>query len=59
MRVTKAKIEAWIDADQVVDLETDGKNLDMRIGEIESSLPFGIATWRTAGVLKDIRWRKL
>ncbi len=59
VRVTKAKIEAWIDKDQVVDLETEGKNLDIRIGEIESSKPFGIATWRTSGVLKEIRWRKL
>ena len=59
VRVTKAKIEAWIDKEQVVDLVTEGKNLDMRIGEIESSKPFGIATWRTAGALKEIRWRKL
>ena len=59
VRVTKAKIEAWIDAEQVVDLETEGKQIDMRIGEIESSKPFGIATWRTAGAVKDIRWRKL
>jgi sugar phosphate isomerase/epimerase len=59
VRVTKAKVEAWIDTEKVVDLETEGKNLDMRIGEIESSKPFGIATWRTSGALKDIRWRKL
>jgi len=59
VRVTKAKIEAWIDKDQVVDLETEGKNLEMRIGEIESSKPLGIATWRTTGVVKEIRWRKL
>ncbi len=59
VRVAKDKLEAWIDKDKVVDLETDGKNLDMRIGEIESSMPFGIATWRTSGAIKDIRWRKL
>ncbi len=59
VRVTKEKVEAWVDADQVVDIETDGKNLEMRIGEIESSKPFGFATWRTSGALKDIRWRKL
>ena len=59
VRVTKAKIEVWIDKDLVVDLDTEGKSLDMRIGEIESSKPFGIATWRTSGVLKEIRWRKL
>ena len=59
VRVTKAKIEAWIDKDEVVDLDTNGTNLEMRIGEIESSKPFGIATWRTGGAIKDIRWRKL
>ncbi len=59
VRVTKEKIEAWIDKDQLIDLEIEGKSLDMRIGEIESSKPFGIATWRTAGALKDLRWRKL
>jgi len=59
VRVTKAKVEAWIDKEQVVDLETEGKALDVRIGEIEISQPLGIATWRTTGVIKDIRWRKL
>jgi hydroxypyruvate isomerase len=59
VRVTKEKIEAWIDDDKMVDLETEGKELDMRIGEIESSKPFGIATWRTTGAIKEIRWRKL
>ena len=59
VRVTKAKIEAWIDKDQVVDLETAGKALEMRIGEIESSKPLGIATWRTGGAIRRIRWRKL
>ena len=59
VRVTKEKLEVWIDKDQLIDLETEGKSLDMRIGEIESSKPFGIATWRTAGALKDLRWRKL
>jgi sugar phosphate isomerase/epimerase len=59
VRVTKAKLEAWIDDEKMVDLETEGKQLDMRIGEIESSKPFGIATWRTSGAVKEIRWRKL
>ena len=59
VRVTKSKIEAWIDKDPVVDLKTEGKELEMRIGEIESSKPLGIATWRTSGAIKGIRWRKL
>ena len=59
VRVKKAKVEVWIDKEQVVDLDTEGKNLDMRIGEIESSMPLGIATWRTSGAIKGLRWRKL
>jgi hypothetical protein len=59
VRVSKTKLEAWVDNEQVVDLELEGKSLDMRIGEIESSMPFGIATWRTGAEVKDIRWRKL
>ena len=59
VKVTKSKIEAWLDDDQIVNLETEGKKLEMRAGEIESSKPFGFATWRTKGAIKDIRWRKL
>lgn len=59
VKVTKAKIEAWMDKEQIVDLETEGKKLEMRVGEIESSKPFGFATFRTKGALKEIRWRKL
>ena len=39
--------------------ETEGKKLEMRVGEIESSKPFGFATFRTKAAIKDIRWRKL
>jgi hypothetical protein len=58
VRVTKAKIEAWMDKEKIVDLETEGKKLEMRVGEIESSKPFGFATFRTKAALKEIRWRK-
>jgi sugar phosphate isomerase/epimerase len=59
VKVTKNKLEAWIDDEKMVDLETEGKTLDMRVGEIESSKPFGFATFRTKAALKDIRWHKL
>ena len=59
VKVTKEKLEAWIEQEQVVDLELAGKQLEMRVGEIESSVPFGFASWRTKAALKDLRWRKL
>ena len=59
VKVTKAKLEISIDKENVVDLALEGKTLGMRAGEIEISKPFGLATWRTTGAYKNIRWRKL
>lgn len=58
IRVTKDKIEAWIDEKSVVNLATKGKKISVR-GECEPSKPFGIATWRTTGAVKNIQVRKL
>jgi sugar phosphate isomerase/epimerase len=59
VKITPKKLDVWVDAEQVVDLELEGKKLEMRVGEIESSKPFGFATWKTKGAIKDLRWRKL
>lgn len=58
-RVTPDKIEAWLDEDKIINVETEGKKIDMRPGEIELSAPFGLATFRTRGAFKDIKLRKL
>lgn len=59
VRVTPEKLEAWIDDEQVVNLETKGRKLDMRAGEIEASAPLGIASFRTRAALRDLKMRKL
>lgn len=59
VKVTKEKLEITLDNEKMVDLELDGKTLGMRAGEIELSKPFGLATFRTTGAYKNIRWRKL
>lgn len=59
VRMTPAKIEAWIDNAQVVNVETAGKKIDMRAGEIELSAPFGLATFRTEGAFRNIKLRRL
>lgn len=58
LRVTKAKIEAWVDSEKIVDLDRTDKKFSIRM-EVEESQPFGIATWRTGGALRDIRIRRL
>lgn len=59
VRMTPEKIEAWLDNEQMVNVETAGKKIDMRAGEIELSAPFGLATFRTEGGFRNIKLRKL
>ena len=58
VRVTKPKIEAWIDKLQVVDTVIAGRKISIR-GEVELSKPLGISTWSTQGAIKSIKLRKL
>ncbi len=58
IRVTKERIEAWIDNDKVVDAATKGKKISIR-AECDLSKPFGVATWRTTGAVRDIKVREL
>jgi hypothetical protein len=58
VRVTKARIESWIDADKIVDLDTTDKKISMRLGEIEESEPFGIASYQTRAALRHLTLRR-
>lgn len=59
VRVTDKKIEAWIDDDQMVDLELEGKRITLRPGDIQKSLPLGIATYMTKAAVRNIRLKPL
>jgi len=59
LRVTTAKIEAWLDDKQIIDLKTEGMHIALRFGEIEMSKPLGIASYETATALRGIRTRRL
>ncbi len=58
LRVSKMKIEAWIDEEKVINLPTMDKEFTIR-WSVEPSLPLGFATWKTGGELRDIRLRSL
>jgi hypothetical protein len=53
------RIAAWIDGKKVVDVDTTGKKLSLREGQISDCAPFGLATWQTTGVIRNARWRPL
>lgn len=59
VRVTPEKIEGWIDDLQVLNVETQGKKISMRPGEIELSEPFGLAAFRTQAAYREIKLRRL
>lgn len=58
VRVVPGKIQAWIDDDPVVDVETAEKTIGLRI-ETESCIPLGLATWNTAAAWRNIQVKKL
>jgi hypothetical protein len=59
IRVTDEKIEAWIDDEPMVNLATKGRMLRLRPGDIQKSLPLGIASYMTRTAVRDIRIRRL
>ncbi len=59
VRVTKDKLEAWLDKEQVVNVNLAGKKLGLRSGPIEQSVPLGIATFDTTAHLRNLKLRLL
>lgn len=58
LKVTDNRIEAWIDDEQIVDADIENRKVSVRL-EVELSRPFGIATWRTKGAIRNIRVRPI
>jgi hypothetical protein len=59
LRVTAARITAWIDEKQIVDVQIAGRNVGLRPGDIKLNTPLGFASYNTAGELKKIEYRTL
>jgi hypothetical protein len=58
LRITKNRIEGWIDNEKKIDVVTTDRKISTRPGDIELSKPFGIASWQTGAALREIRYRK-
>jgi len=59
LRVTPERITAWIDDETVIDVSTEKKWIALREGDIDRSIPFGIATYATEAAVRKIEWRPL
>lgn len=54
VRVTKTKIETWLDEKQVVDVDYTDKKIGIRI-EVELNKPLGFSTYRTTGAIRAMK----
>jgi hypothetical protein len=54
LKVTNKKIEAWVGDEKIVDFIIDNTLLSLR-WEVESSVPFGITTYKTTGAVRKLR----
>jgi hypothetical protein len=59
LRVTPAKLEAWLDDKKVVDVVIAGRKISLRPGEIIKSVPLGLASYQTSAAYRDIKVRSL
>lgn len=58
VRVSKQRIEAWIDDEKMVDLATKGHKFSIRF-EVDLCKPFGICTWCSEGQIRKMEIRSL
>ena len=59
LRVTDSEIYVWINEEQVIDCEVEGRKVAMRFGEIEMSVPLGICTYATTGVIREVLLKRI
>jgi hypothetical protein len=61
LRVTPNRIQAWLQEEgeePLVDMDITGRKIDTR-AEMDLCQPMGVATWQTAGAVRNINLRKL
>jgi hypothetical protein len=59
VRVIPNRIQAWIDKEKVIDVDTTDRKISLRPGDIEMSKPFGVAAYQTGAALRDLKWARL
>ena len=61
LRITPNRIQAWLQEEgeePLVDMDITGRKIDTR-AEVDLSQTLGVATWQTAGAVRNIQLRKL
>jgi hypothetical protein len=59
LQVTEERIRAWIDDEQIINVNIAGREIGLRFGSINQSAPFGFASYGTTGALRKVEYRML
>ncbi|MEM7699151.1 MAG: DUF1080 domain-containing protein [Verrucomicrobiota bacterium] len=59
IRVTDEKLSAWIDGEPVFEVDTTGKEISLRPGQIELCTPLGLANYRTRSAFRNIKLQRI
>jgi hypothetical protein len=57
--VSDDQLQAWINDDEAVTLDLEGRKISLLPGDIELSVPIGIAAYQTRAQYRNLVWRKL
>jgi hypothetical protein len=58
VRVLPHRLQAWVDKEEIVDVDTTDKKISVR-NDIAQSKPLGLATWQSTAYIKDLKIRNL
>ena len=59
VQVTPEALKVWMDGESIVDVELADRRVGMRWGDIEYCVPFGLATYVTAGEYRNFKISRL
>jgi hypothetical protein len=58
LRVSDARVEAWVDDKKVAGFDHRGRKVGIRI-EVEGNKPFGFSTYQTVGAIRKLKLREM
>ena len=59
LAVTAARISAWIDDREIINVAIAGRTIGLRPGDIKLSTPFGFASYNSTGAVRKVEYRLL
>ncbi len=59
VRVSPDRLQVWLDGEERVNVETEGKEFALRAGDIELAKPFGLTSFETRSSFRNLRWRPI